>query len=52
MVQIEALLMLMCSLAAVDNEELIVEQRNVVSVAYNNEIHARHTLWHIISSIN
>ncbi|KAE8733515.1 14-3-3-like protein GF14-B [Hibiscus syriacus] len=34
-----------------DNEELTVEERNLLFVAYKNVIDARHAFWRIISSI-
>ncbi|XP_075658764.1 14-3-3-like protein [Castanea sativa] len=38
-------------LAAVESEELIVAERNLLSMAYKNVIDARLALWRIISSI-
>ena len=37
--------------AAVESEEVTVEERNLLSVAYKNMISARWALWRIISSI-
>jgi 14-3-3 protein epsilon len=36
---------------AMDNEELSVEKRNLLSMAYKNVIRARQASWRIISSI-
>ena len=37
--------------AMVESEELIVEERNLLSMAYKNKIDTRRASWHIISSI-
>ena len=36
--------------ASTESEELTVDERNLLSVAYKNMIGAHHTSWHIISS--
>nr|VVW53933.1 unnamed protein product [Nymphaea colorata] len=38
-------------MASVEEEELIVEKRNLLSVTYKNVIRARRASWRIISSI-